>query len=523
MQFCTCSEHLGTPYYVKKLFIILLITLISASVFTFFFLPENEGDLPVVHWVIQPDPIRGEQIVKFTKWMEENDYPAMDLRLDARAKNQHIKNVVQGVSGVAADIIDCYTGEINLYESVGMLEDVTDVAKEMGFDISMTYPAIQSSLMVDGRQYGFPRNVGIRMYWVNVGAFEKVGAEAPPESWSFEEFERIGKAFVQASNKPGEHQSVYFANTQSVDDRVVMMRSMGEDRYNETLTDSNFDHPVYQEIAELSYKWTNHDRILPTKKDVEALSSETGATRVIFQQFAHGHFGMIVAGRWGLMHFRAIGPHKLSISELPINGFRNTLITCGTSAIYKGSKHKAEAAYFLKYMASEAYNMSIVDNTDSLPPIPRYAETEEFLRPAEFPNEWGLHGKIRDLGMESAIAYSMSPFALPATVARIEKNGFDKLLAGRLSPEDALKAVANEVRQVIVRNADESAKKLERYQNGLRDQKEIERLRSEGKLVPLELIQNPFYRKYYVLKGWALPEGGEAQESQETIEKQTSL
>ncbi len=477
----------------------------------------------MVHWVIQSDPIRGEQIEKFTKWMEENDYPEMDLRLDARAIKQHVKNVVQGVSGVAADIIDCYTGEINLYESVGMLEDLTDMAKEMGFDASLTYPAIRPALIIDGKQYGFPRNIGLRFYWVNLEAFEKVGIEPPPESWSFEEFERIGKAFVQASNTLGEHQTVYFGSTQSVDDRIVMMRSMGVDRYNETLTDSNFDHPLYQEISELSCKWVNHDRILPTKKDLEALSSQTGATRVIFQQFAHGHFGLIVAGRWGLMHFRAIGPDKLSISELPTNGFRNTLISYGASTIYKGSKHKKEAAYFLKYMASEAYNMSIVENTDALPPIPQYTETEEFLRPTEYPNEWGLHGQIRDMGMEIAIAYSMSPFILPATVGRIEKNGFDKLLAGRLSAEDALKGVADEVRQVIVRNAHESAKRLERYQNGLRDQKEIERLRSEGKLVPLHLIQNPFYRKYYVLKGWSLPEGGEAQESQKTIEKQTSL
>ncbi len=497
----------------KKLFIALLSILIFASVFTFFLLPDNKGDLPTVHWVIQPDPIRGEQIEKFTKWLEENNHPEMELKMDARAKKQHVKNVVQGVSGVAADIIDCYTGEINLYESVGMLEDLTDIAKEMGFDVSLTYPAIRPALMVNGRQYGFPRNVGVRMYWVNVEAFEKVGVEPPPKFWSFEDFERIGKVFVQASNKPGEHQTVYFANTQSVDDRIVMMRSMGEDWLNETLTDSNFDHPVYQEISELSYKWVNHDRILPTKEDVEALASETGATRVIFQQFAHGHFGLIVAGRWGLMHFRAVGPHKLSISELPVNGFRNTLISYGASTIYKGSKHKAEAAYFLKYMASEAYNMSIVDNTDSLPPIPHYTETEEFLRPAKFPNEWGLHGQIRDMGMEIAIAYSNSPFILRATVLRIEKNGFDKLIAGRLSPEDALKSVADEIRQTIVRNANGSAEKLKRYQDGLRDQKEIERLRSEDKLVPLELIQNPFYRKYYVLKGWSLPEGGETEET----------
>ena len=35
------------------------------------------------------------------------------------------------------------------------------------------------------------------------------------------------------------------------------------------------------------------------------------------------------------------------------------------------------------------------------------------------------------------------------------------------------------------------------------DQAEIDRLRAAGEPVPLELITNPFYRRYYVDQGWA--------------------
>ena len=43
------------------------------------------------------------------------------------------------------------------------------------------------------------------------------------------------------------------------------------------------------------------------------------------------------------------------------------------------------------------------------------------------------------------------------------------------------------------------------------NQEEIDRLRRDGKLVPLDLITNPFYRRYYVDQGWSLPEGDKAE------------
>jgi hypothetical protein len=57
------------------------------------------------------------------------------------------KVLIQGVSGVCADLVD-HTGgaPMRFRHSVGMLEDVTDDALEMGFDTSQTYPAIRAEL-----------------------------------------------------------------------------------------------------------------------------------------------------------------------------------------------------------------------------------------------------------------------------------------------------------------------------------------------------------------------------------------
>ena len=109
---------------------------------------------------------------------------------------------------------------------------------------------------------------------------------------------------------------------------------------------------------------------------------------------------------------------------------------------------------------------------------------------------------------EIAILRSESPFILLDTISRLEKNAFEKFVAGRASAEKVLRDCAERIEKEMKRNVEKSSTLSLQYEKGLRDQEEIERLRSEGELVPLELIANPFYRRYYVEMGWSLPEGG---------------
>jgi multiple sugar transport system substrate-binding protein len=492
----------------KYFFGILLISLIIASSFTFFSFSEKNKEVPVLHWVTGYNEPRVIQTELFEQWMVENGYPAVDLRIDTRGKNQDLKNVVQGVSGVAGDIFECYAGGMNLYHSVGMLEDLTDIAKEMGFDPSKTYKAVQPILSIDGHQYGFPRSVSTNFYWVNVETFEKAGISVPSLSWTFEEFEQKGRAFVQALNDPNKPQSIFFGREFTIGHRNIMLRSMGVDFFNETMTKSNWDHPLNRKVFEITYDWTFNARIIPTRAEALSLSSST-STNVSHTDkhlFAKGELGLVWAGRWGLMSYRLIGPERLSISEFPNNGFRNTYVGAATMTVYKGSKQKELAMYFLKFMNSEVYNRDVIDNADGLPPIPHYALEEEFSYPSKYPNEWGLHDKIRDMGMTIAIASPYSPFVLRDTFNRHDKNAFEKFMANRTSAEEALKIASLEIEKAITLNVSKSKEMSQKYEKCLKDQEEIDRLRAAGKIVPLHLITNPFYRRYYVDQGWSLPE-----------------
>ncbi len=494
----------------KTLFAVILLILGVASVVTYLKLPGAKEDDPILTWVVTSDPIRRSQVEMFKQWLEENGYPSIDLRIDTVGRNKQAeKNVIQGVAGVAGDLLNCGSGQMGLYESVGMLVDLTDVAEEMGFDESVTYPSVRPLLRVKGRQYGFPRNVGVRMSFVNVEAFEKVGLSIPPDIWTFDEFEKRGLAYIKASNVPGERQTVYFTSSLASIDRLMYARSMGADWYNETMTRSGLDGPVFEEVYDMVYRWINELSIVPTLAERQGLSSDTGSgvTRADMHLFSKGNLGLITAGRWAVMHFRLVGPSKLSVCEIPYKEFRNTLMMSGVGAVYAGSKHKELAYYFMKFYASEKYNNQIIENGDGLPPVPRFTKTEAFSRPPKHPNEWGLHDRILKMATEIAIPVSSSPYVLDSLSRRQEDSSFDKAIAGRVSAKEALKLAARVVNDDIERKVNESLELQDTYEQGLEDQKEIERLRSEGKMVPLDLITNPFYRRYYVEKGWSLPEG----------------
>lgn len=488
----------------KILFAFLFLVLVAAGVVTYRSLPEH-GERPVLTWVVDTGPFRERQKDLFEKWMVDNGYPEVELRIDA-TNREITKKMVQAVSGVGGDIIDAFTGEVRRMEALGVAEDITDLAAGNGFDAGSTYPAIVPELVVDGRQYAFPRNVGTLMVWCNREAFRRVGMDPPPRQWSIDDFDRIGREFVTRSNPPGGARKTFFMN-QLGGDRIILIRSLGGDHYNETLTASAFDSPATIEVYKRSYQWTHVDRILPTKAEAKSLSGGSGVAPITYHLFAEGRYGLMRAGRWGLMFFREVGIGDLSICEMPNAEFRNTRIGIGAAVLYAGSKKKELAAYFFKFLASPEFNNLIIEGADALPPVPAYAFSEDFDRPPGRENEWGLHQPFLDTAFSTAIPIGVSPFVLASTVSRIELDAYERFMADRLTAEEAARKASEDIDREIARTVNSTASKKALYDSLVADQRKIDALRAAGKPVPAELIRNPFHLKYYAWKGWLVDEG----------------
>ncbi|HID24593.1 MAG TPA: carbohydrate ABC transporter substrate-binding protein, partial [Planctomycetaceae bacterium] len=371
---------------------------------------------------------------------------------------------------------------------------MTEDAKRLGFGLDATYAALDSELFVDGRQYGFPCNVNVVGFWANVETFRKVGMNPPPRTWDFATFEKIGKEFIRRANPPGKRQTVFFCNSasgwQAERWLTVMHRSLGLSIFNETLTRCTLDDERYARVLATIYKWTYEDHILPSAADEASFSSESGYGGSMLSLFQHGTYGMITIGRWCLIRIREF-KHKprLSVSAFPFEDFPNAVIGTRAAAVYAGSPNRDKAVLFLAFLASADYNQNIVREADALPPSPKYTNSEEYLRPPQYPNEWGCHEVPVEFSQTIAIGFSRSPFLSSGTVSRLLRQGLDKVMANLATPRQAARETAKRINAEIQRTIRENSCLARRYRKYIALQEKIDQIRGTGKKVPMQWIK----------------------------------
>lgn len=485
----------------KYLFAAILIVLVIASLLTAWLNNKSASEKPVIYWVTDNNPARAVQISTFQNWMKKKGYPDCELRLDT-ANSDVTKQIIQSVSGVGGDIMDCWSGNVMYFAEMAIMEDVTEDAKRLGFDPSKTYSALEDDIKIGGRQYIFPCNAFASMFFVNLGIFKKAGVEPPPMRWNIAEFEKKGKEFVEAANRGLARQQYFMANGIEI---IPLMRSFGNDLFNETLTRSTMTgdgNDGYVKALKLNRKWIVEDHILPSAAEVASFATDSGYGGATFQLFFKGNFAMVSSGRHALIQFRQFGNMDLDSVEYPHGGYPNTTIATRASLVYKGGKHKDLAKYFLAYLASEDYNMNIVEDADSLPPNPEYTKREEYLHPEKYPNEWGVHKKFAQDAVDISIVLPKSPFLSNKRAYGFMDDSRQAVLSAKLTPEEAVKLCENRINEEIDRKLLEKPKLRPEYDRQVELQRKIDEYRKAGKKVPKEWISNPFHKKYYKDMGW---------------------
>jgi multiple sugar transport system substrate-binding protein len=484
----------------KYIFLSILAILVMASIATSWYGRKNVVGKPVIYWVTDNNPARDLQIKNFGSWMKKNNYADVELRLDT-ANADISKKIIQSVSGVGGDVMDISPGygALLYFNEIGLVEDVTAAAEKLDFDTSKTYPSLADDLTIGGRQYLFPCNVSAPLFFVNLGIFEKVGVKPPPMRWSIEEFERIGREFAEVANRGLDHRQYFLANTIEI---IPLVRSLGADLFNETLTRSNVASNGYAKAFALIRKWMFEDHIVPTTADIESFSTGSGYGGAMFQLFYNGNYAMVSSGRYALIQFREFGNMKLDAVEYPNAGYPNTTIYARAACVYKGGKHKDLAEYFLAYLASEDYNMNIVEDGDSLPPNPKYTLTEEYLHPKKYPNEWEVHSKFAQDAVDISITISKSPFVSNNRAYTFHEDCKQTVISNVYTPEEAAKILEERVNDEISRTLAENPKLKPEYERRVAIQKKIDEYRKDGSKIPKEWISNPFHKKYYRDMGW---------------------
>ena len=544
----------------KFLFAIIAVLLAAASVVVWRDMPDTGSEREtILYWTTDPNPARAEQVRLFDEWqtevglVDDAGRPLIDLQLDV-GNNENEKKIIQSVSGVAGDAMDLFGGQtMRFFEAMGVLEDVTDHAGALNYGFDSTYPAVVNEISIldeagERRQYTFPCNVALQLLIVNNALFEELGLEPPSGRMTIEDFESLGGEFVRRANdRARERGSPYRSYFVDILDHDELRRSMGVDRFNETLTDTNIDSPESIEALRLLRKWTYDDRLLPSAADRDAMAQGGGYGGATIEMFSEGLTGMFRGGRWHLIRFRQINktrvengqePFDFGTAWYPDGGHPTARISTRAAGAYvDGDKTPRDltvtiggddiavpagtpwAVFFQAFLASDEYNAQIIADADGLPGNPQYADGDAYRQPAEdadlgiYPQtEWDLHGPHLDAASTIADPGTYSPFILLADAEREEYLLRDQYLADppigiAQSPEAAMVEGARRVRKQISDNVELRPELREEYDERVADQKEIDRLKAAGEPIPARLIRNPFYLRFYREKGLLIEDG----------------
>ena len=468
----------------RNLFLIITILLILASVVTWLTRAEQEGVTTIV-WTAGLSADRIEQVAAFHDWMKKTGRvnakgePLFRVRLEA-ADNQ--STLIQAVSGMAGDLIDHVP--VKRFAPMGVLEDITDFARENGLDPGSNYGAARDLLMYNDRQYAYACNLAAPALLCNVDTFRKYGMEPPPEEWTPEEFERIGLEFTRRANAGKPRQEVFFSGAMP-NIILPLARSMGCDMFNETLTAPQLTDPSFLKALTLYHRWVDELHLIPTAAEIASESSaQSSVNSDATPHLVSGRYAMITTGRYVNMDLRRFKtePINLSFSQYPEYEFKNLVFISRNTAIFKGSKHKDFAKIFLLFLASREYNELLIRSSDGLPPNPRWAENNP-------------HTNELKWARTIALPESLSPY-YPLAEDKI-RYAYERV-SGGLSPANEALKLANDSIAYSIRKTVSSIPSLqERYRHDCELQQKIEQYKAEGKKIPATWIKNPFYQRYY--------------------------
>jgi len=505
----------------RMLFLTIFLALVVASIATALFLPETASTAPILYWVTEDSPARREQIRLFRAWLRKHGHGDIDLRLDTTTTDE-TKKIIQGVSGVGADVMEISGGgAMRYFNAIGLLADVTQSAREMGFDPSVTYAAARTEIMSedsDGemRQYSFPDHVYPPMFFVNRETLLKHGQPIPPTRWDVNEFERLGLQFVKAANPPGQPRRCFYADTV---DLPILRRSYGVAEFNETQTRCTLDDPRHAEALKLIYRWQKQLHLIPSRADEVSFTLESGQGDVSTRLFASGNYAQLFAGLLLVSDFRQLNIARVTAGQKPLDltvvgpphvQFPTTGLWCNTFAVYAGSKNADLAKYVLAFLASEDYSLQLLRDGNTCPPNATFSGREEYLCPSQNPElgiyaqtEWDVHSVFLQAMNTIAVSQSYSPFVLQRVVLREDARARSLFLEGQVSAEQAIRIVTERLNAEIQHTLADNPKLWKRYEELVAVQQRIDDRRRAGEKVPREWIKDPFHRAYYQSKGWA--------------------
>lgn len=439
---------------VRRTLFLLFFALILMSGIAAVWRPQrtNDGRMDLV-WVSDSNPARLEQIAAFN---EQN--PSHHLLLD-KGNSGTQKIILQSASGVGPDIFDFNDEDLGTFVEAGILQDVTDAARKGKFSAKADlWPTGRNTVTYQGRQYGYPCNIGSAILVYNKNVFDRLGVSYPEANMTWDDFVALATKIRSASQQEvfpisGATWRIFFENL-----RGEFFREDGSLFVEES--------PVLIRAFQMHRDFLFKYRFMPTSLEARSMSGQGGWGSGNLNQFSSGRFAMIITGHWALISFerahrqkeaseagRKDGPLRIGAVLIPrfADHPPSYRIQSRVAGINAGSPRRDEAIAFLQYLAGPTYSKLLNEGTDWLPGNPAYANL-------------GVSEGIPDLSRtelqhttEMAVSHGYvprrSPFLLTSDVIRVLTTQISRMESNPGVPiESLLKTAEAELKTLMRRN-----------------------------------------------------------------------
>lgn len=291
----------------------------------------------------------------------------------------------------------------------------------------------------------------------NKDIFEKAGIELPPtkaeEAWSWDKFVEVCKKLTIDENGKN-------ALDPSFDSKKIKQYGFQFDNYlpyymsGVMSNDGNFiskdgkdfglTDPKAIEALQKYADLINVDHVAPSPVQMKSIPDTSIA-------LASKKIAMTLSGNWALLDF-AQQDFKMGIGVLPKFADSKTLISGGSTSIFKTTKHPEEAWLLLKWLANPETSLELYSSGLWMPVLKSWYTKPELLA------KWATGNKAHpDEYVDAMVKPAMNKAVVsPAfnvknygEIRAIVDPALDKVWLGQQSAKDAMNSIADKVKPLV--------------------------------------------------------------------------
>ena len=404
--------------------------------------PSMQGKT-VIRWVVDPNPIRKEQIKLF-----ESRHADIHVINDPGAEPQRLLTQLAG--DVPPDVMALYDPQtIRLFAKNDVLLDLRPYVKEYGLPVDKLYPGLKPYIYYQDKIVGIPENCGPFVLFYNKKLFREAGVPYPKPGWTWEECLEVARKLTKYRTVSGRKvpiQKGLYVGTYDWWFFIWMHhgRLFSEDGKT-CLMNSEAVKKGIRFWADLRLK----HHVTPTTSEAQSMAP-TGAWGSDALLFREGRIAMMISGRWLAIQYREQKDLEWDVTSVPHGPNRVTLLASKCYSIPKTCRHKHEALTFITHLLSMDNQLLVANYGDGMPTLRDEAISKAFEYNPQYPNE--RNNRLHLDEMKYARVQEYSPYINILDVNAIMSVELDKMWLGEQTADEACDAIARRINAIIRRN-----------------------------------------------------------------------